>query len=65
MKQVLKENGYQERIISKMFKRITYNHSKKKTQAADIREEKIRININVPHVEVASEKYGANSDLTK
>ena len=30
MKQVLNENGYQERIISKMFKRITYNHSKKR-----------------------------------
>ena len=27
MKQVFKENGYQESIISKMFKRITNNHS--------------------------------------
>ena len=27
IKQVLKENGYQESIISKIFKRITNNHS--------------------------------------
>ena len=27
IKQVLKENGYQESIISKIFKRITINHS--------------------------------------
>ena len=27
MKQMLKENGYQESIISKIFKRITNNHS--------------------------------------
>ena len=27
IKQVLKENGYQERIISKIYKRITNNHS--------------------------------------
>ena len=27
IKQVLKENGYEESIISKIFKRITNNHS--------------------------------------
>ena len=40
IKQVLKENGYQESIISKIFKRITNNHSlpqlQQQTQAADI-----------------------------
>ena len=30
IKQVLKENGYQESIISKIFITITYNHSKKR-----------------------------------
>ena len=52
MKQVLKENGYQESIISKIFKRITNNHrwpqSQQLTQPADIQEEKIRISINLP-----------------
>ena len=32
IKQVLKENGYQESIISKMFKRITNNHSLSQSQ---------------------------------
>ena len=39
-KQVLKENGYQENIISKIFKRITNDHnlsqSQQQTQATDI-----------------------------
>ena len=52
MKQVLKENGYRESIISKIFKRITNNHrwpqSQQLTQPADIQEEKIRISINLP-----------------
>ena len=43
IKQVLKENGYQESIISKIFKRITSNHSLPQppqlTQATDIQEE--------------------------
>ena len=38
IKEVLKENGYQESIISKIFKRITNNHSlpqlQQQTQAA-------------------------------
>ena len=32
MKQVLKENVYQESIISKIFKRITNNHSLPQSQ---------------------------------
>ena len=40
IKQVLKKNGYQESIVSKIFKRITNNHSlsqlQQQTQATDI-----------------------------
>ena len=47
IKQVLIENGYQESIISKIFKRITNNHSlpqsQQLTQATDIQEEEIRM----------------------
>ena len=47
---MLKENGYQESIISKIFKRITNNHnlpqSQQQTQATDIREEEIKMNIS-------------------
>ena len=43
IKQVLKENGYQESIISKIFRRITNNHSlplsQQLTQVKDIQEE--------------------------
>ena len=39
LKQVLKENEYQESIISKIFKRVTNNHSlpqsQQQTQATD------------------------------
>ena len=60
IKQVLKENGYQESIISKIFKRITNNHSlpqsQQLTQATDIQEEEIRMSINLPYVEGTSEK---------
>ena len=60
IKQVLKENGYQESIISKIFRRITNNHSlpqsQQLTQATDIQEEEIRISINLPYVEGTSEK---------
>ena len=59
-KQVYKENGCQENIISKIFKRITNNHtlpqSQKQTQATDIQEEKIRMSMNLPYVEGTSEK---------
>ena len=57
---MLKENGYQEIIINKIFRRITNNHSlpqsQQLTQAADIQEEEIRISINLPYVERTSEK---------
>ena len=60
IKQVLKENGYQASIISKIFKRITNNHSfsqlQQQTQAANIQEEEIKMNVNLPYVEGTSEK---------
>ena len=60
IKQVLKKNGYQESIISKIFKRITNNHSlpqsQQLTQATDIQEEEIRMSINLLYVEGTSEK---------
>ena len=60
IKQVLKENGNQKSIISKIFKRITNNYSlpqsQELTQATNIQEEEIRISINLLHVEGTSEK---------
>ena len=60
IKQVLKENGYQKCIISKIFKRTTNNHSlpqsRQQTQATNIQEEEIRLSINFPYVEGTSEK---------
>ena len=60
IKQVLKDNGYQETIISKIFKRITSNHSlpqlQQQTQAADIQKEEIKMSTNLPYVEGTSEK---------
>ena len=57
---MLKENGYQESIMSKTFKRITNNHSllqsQQQTQATDIQKEEIRMSINLPYVEGTSEK---------
>ena len=57
---MLKENGYQESIISKIFKRITNNHSLPQSQqlmqATDIQEDEIRISINLRYVEGTSEK---------
>ena len=49
IKQVLKKNGYQENIISKIFKRITNNYSlpqsQQQTQGTYIQEEEIRMSI--------------------
>ena len=61
IKQVLRENGYQESIIGKIFKRITDNNhnlpqSQQLTQATDIQEEEIRMSINLTYVEGTSEK---------
>ena len=57
---MLTENGYQESIISEIYKRITNNHSlphsQQLTQATDIQEEEIRMSINLPQVEGTSEK---------
>ena len=59
IKQVLKENGYQESIISKIFRRIT-NHSlpqtQQLTQVTDNQEKEIRMGINLPYVEGTSKK---------
>ena len=57
---MLKETGYQESIINKIFRRVTNNHSlpqsQQLTQATDIQEKEIRISINLPYVEGTSEK---------
>ena len=57
---MLKKNGYQESIISEIFKRITNNHSlsplQQQTQAIDIQQEEIRMSINLPHVKGTSKK---------
>ena len=66
---MLKENGYQESIISRIFKKITNNHSLSQShqqmQATDIQEEEIRMSINLPYVEGTSENYGVFSNDTK
>ena len=63
IKQVLKENGYQERIISKIFKIITSNRSlpesQQQTQATNIQEEEIRISITLRTLKVLVKNYGA------
>ena len=60
IKQVLKENGYQESIISKIFKRITNNHSlsqsHQQTQVTNIQEKEITISTYLPYFEGTSEK---------
>ena len=60
IKQVLKENGYQGSIVSKIFKRITNNHSlpksQQQTQTTDIQEENIRMSINLPYLAGTREK---------
>ena len=57
---MLKENGYRESIISKIFKRVTNNHSlsqsQQQMQATGIQEEEIKISVNLAYVEGASEK---------
>ena len=55
-----KENGYHKSIISKIFKRTTNTHSlsqsQQQMQATDIREEEIRMSIDLPYVEGTNEK---------
>ena len=54
MKQVLKENGYQKSIISKIFQSLP--QLQQQTQAADIQKDEIRMSINLPYVEGTSKK---------
>ena len=56
IKQVLKENGYQESVINKIFRRVSLPQSQQLTEATDIQEEEIRLSINLPYVEGTSEK---------
>ena len=57
IKQVLKENRYQQSNINKIFKRITNNHSLSQLQQQkQATEEEIRMAINLPDVEDTSEK---------
>ena len=48
---MLKENGYQKSIIRKIFKMISNNHSlsqsQQQTQAKGVKEEHIRMSINL------------------
>ena len=57
---MLKENGYQESNISKIFKRIINNHglpqSQQQIEARDIQKEVIKIITNLSHVQGTSEK---------
>ena len=56
---MLKEKGYRERIIGKIFKRITINHSlpqsRQLTKAVNIQKE-IRMSINLVYAEGTSKK---------
>ena len=59
---MLKQNGYQESIITTIFKRVTNNHSllqsQQKKESTVIQEEEIRMSINLPYVEGTSKKLG-------
>ena len=63
------ENGYQESIISKIFRRITNNHSlpqsQQLTQATGIQEEEIIMSINFCTLKVPVKNYGVYSVLIK
>ena len=56
----MKENEYQEGIISNIFKRITNNHSlsqlQQQPQAIDIQNDEIKMSINLLYVQGTSEK---------
>ena len=57
IKHVLKENGYQESIISKVFTNdLSSSQSQQQTKASDIQEKEIGMSINLPYVEDTSEK---------
>ena len=69
IKQLLKENRYQESILSKIFRRITNNHSfsqsQQLTQATDIQEEEIIMSINFCALKVPVKNCGVYSVLIK
>ena len=56
---MFKENGYQESMISIIFKRVTNSYSlsqsQQQTQVTNIQEDEIKINMNLRYVEGASE----------
>ena len=52
---VLRANGCQEIIISKIFEK-SFCQSQQQTEATDVQEKEIRININFPYIEGTSEK---------
>ena len=60
IKQLFKENWYQEKILSKIYKIITNNCSlfqlQQQAQAIDIQEEVVIISVNLSHVAGTSEK---------
>ena len=53
---MLKENGYQESVINKIFRSVSLPQSQQLTEATDIQEQEIRMSINLPYVEGTSEK---------
>ena len=61
---MLQENGYQESIISKIFERITNNHSlsrsQQQMQATDTQNHEVKMSINLPYVEGTSEQVITN-----
>ena len=65
-KEVLKENGYPKSIFTKIFKRITNNHSlSQQTHATYVQGDKIKMTINLTYVQGSSEKLGVYLHLTK
>ena len=60
IKQLLKENGFQETILSKIFNRITNNDSlfqpQQQRKATNIEVEEIEISVYLPYIEGTSEK---------
>ena len=66
VKQVLKENEYQESIISKIFlKNYEQSQLASVKRQTDVQEQEIRMSIRLQYVEGTSENYGIFSNLTK
>ena len=66
-RQVLKNNGDEESIINKNFKRITKNDSffqlQQQTQTTNTQQEENRTNFNCGSLKVVLKKYDIYSDL--